>query len=443
MENKRKKLRIESEEEEEEDISVNNNNNNDNEEELEADSKTGETAPSPKAATSPDGPQQADEEEEDIDNLFGDDDEEEEEDNRALDSKPADENGIVADDDGDEDDFRRNDGLEFAVEENKPQRELRSIDLDVVRHPPKFQHEDGKLYDAKIPNFLEVDPTRFEGKPYLEKLINDAKKLDQDEIELNRLKAENTIRWRYAKDSNGELINESNAQVIEWSDGSFSLKLGDEYFDVIQSELTDTFLATYSEESGLLTTDGLFTNSMKIVPTSTNSKIHKKLTTAIQARQQTKPGAQSVYVDKDPEEEARALERQQDQLIRERRRKELKERKENERYDSDTPRPSQRAARESYYSTPRMRDEYEEDAFMVDDDEEVEEDDEEDDLEAAERLRRVKNEGAAKYRDSNNDDEGDDEEDAEQEEDADADDDEANAKARKKRRVIESDEDEE
>lgn len=433
MDNKRKKFRIESDEED--DIPVNNDNNTEEQQQHEDEqpqSKPEDSAPSPQ----PGNTNEEEEEEGDMDNLFGDDDEEEED--KAIDSRPADENGIVEDEE-DEDDFRRNDGMEFAVDETKPQRELRSINLDVVRHPPKFHHEDGKLYDAKIPNFLEVDPTRFEGKAYLEQLVEDSKTLTKDEIELNRLKAENTLRWRYAKDSNGELINESNAQVVEWSDGSLSLKLGDEYFDVIQSQLTDTFLATYSEESGLLTTDGIFTNSMKIVPTSTNSKIHKKLTTAIQARQQTKPGAQSVYVDKDPEEEARALERQQEQLIRERRRKELKERKESEKYDSDsTPRPGQRATRESYYAQPRIRDEYEEDAFMVDDDEDVEEDDEEDDLEAAERLRRVKNEGAAKY---NNEDEDDDEEDGDEGEDED--DEDGTAKARKKRRVIESDEDDE
>ncbi|CAM9018867.1 unnamed protein product [Wickerhamomyces anomalus] len=396
MDNKRKKFRIESDEED--DIPVNNDNNTEEQQQHEDEqpqSKPEDSAPSPQPGNTND----EEEEEGDMDNLFGDDDDEEED--KAIDSRPADENGIVEDEE-DEDDFRRNDGMEFAVDETKPQRELRR-------------------------------------KAYLEQLVEDSKTLTKDEIELNRLKAENTLRWRYAKDSNGELINESNAQVVEWSDGSLSLKLGDEYFDVIQSQLTDTFLATYSEESGLLTTDGIFTNSMKIVPTSTNSKIHKKLTTAIQARQQTKPGAQSVYVDKDPEEEARALERQQEQLIRERRRKELKERKENEKYDSDsTPRPGQRATRESYYAQPRIRDEYEEDAFMVDDDEDVEEDDEEDDLEAAERLRRVKNEGAAKY---NNEDEDDDEEDGDEGEDED--DEDGTAKARKKRRVIESDEDDE
>lgn len=426
VDNKRKKFRIESDDDDDVPVGAGNNNNN-TEETEQVTEGAGSNAPSPKPA---------DENEDDVDNLFGDDDDEDDQD-RAIDSRPANEDGIVEDDD-EEDDFRRDDGREFAVEESKPQRDLRTIDLDVVRHPPKFSHKDGKLYDAKVPNFLEVDPTRFEGKPYLETLVEQAKTLTKDEIELNRLRAENTIRWRYAKDSNGELINESNAQVIEWEDGSLSLKLGEEYFDVIQSDLTDTFLATYSEESGLLTTDGVFTNSLKIVPTSTNSNIHRKLTSAIQARQQTKPGAQSVFVDKDPEQEARRLEKQQEQLIRERRRKELKEKKDSERYDSDTPRVGQRISRESYYAAPRGRDEYEEDDFMVDDEDDVEEDDEEDDLAAAERLRRVKSEGAAKYRD---DDEDGDEEDEDVAEDDD--DEEATAKARKKRRVIESDEDDE
>ncbi|CCH46844.1 Midasin [Wickerhamomyces ciferrii] len=365
-----------------------------------------------------------------MDDLFGDDDDEQDQEDNN--------NTRVENDDqennSDNDDVQRysdQEGLEFAVEQEKPTKEPTVIGLDVVRHPPGFQHEDEKLYYTKIPNFLQVDPTRFDGKAYLEELVENSESLSKDDIELNRLKAENTIRWRYAKDSNGELIHESNAQVIEWSDGSLSLKLGDEYFDIYKTPLTDTFLTTFNEESGLLGTDGVFTDSLKLVPTSTNSKIHKKLTNAVQATQ-FKPSAQSVFIDKDPDQEARRLEKQQEQLIRERRRKELKEQKEKEKYDTDLPRASSRVTRESYYAQPKTKDEYEEDDFMVEDDEDLDEDDddEEDDLAAAERLRRVKNEGAAKYQD-------------EDEDDQEVEEDDEDSKSRKKRRVIEDSDDDE
>lgn len=44
-----------------------------------------------------------------------------------------------------------------------------------------------------------------------------------------KLKVENTLRWRYAKDANGNLrydehgnlVKESNARMVRWSDGRF------------------------------------------------------------------------------------------------------------------------------------------------------------------------------------------------------------------------------
>ena len=34
-----------------------------------------------------------------------------------------------------------------------------------------------------------------------------------------RLKVENTIRWRYEKDEEGNLVKQSNAKMVKWSDG--------------------------------------------------------------------------------------------------------------------------------------------------------------------------------------------------------------------------------
>ncbi len=43
---------------------------------------------------------------------------------------------------------------------------------------------------------------------------------------------ENGLRWRYVKNENDELVKESNARMVRWSDGSLSLHLGNEIFDV-------------------------------------------------------------------------------------------------------------------------------------------------------------------------------------------------------------------
>lgn len=52
-----------------------------------------------------------------------------------------------------------------------------------------------------------------------------------------KLKVENTIRWREVFDKDGNIVKESNARFIKWSDGSLSLHLGSEIFDVYKQPL--------------------------------------------------------------------------------------------------------------------------------------------------------------------------------------------------------------
>ena len=48
---------------------------------------------------------------------------------------------------------------------------------------------------------------------------------------------ENTIRWKIGFDEEGKTKRESNARVVRWSDGSMSLHLGSEIFDVYKQPL--------------------------------------------------------------------------------------------------------------------------------------------------------------------------------------------------------------
>ena len=48
---------------------------------------------------------------------------------------------------------------------------------------------------------------------------------------------ENTIRWRRGKDEEGNEVKESNARVVKWSDGSMSLLLGAEVFDIHKTKI--------------------------------------------------------------------------------------------------------------------------------------------------------------------------------------------------------------
>lgn len=61
--------------------------------------------------------------------------------------------------------------------------------------------------------------------------------LDEEGKTRVRLKVENTIRWKYDKDSEGNVTKASNSRMVKWSDGSMSLYLGNEIFDVYKTQM--------------------------------------------------------------------------------------------------------------------------------------------------------------------------------------------------------------
>jgi RNA polymerase-associated protein LEO1 len=375
---------------------------------------------------------------EEIDDLFGDDDDE-------VDGGAAEANAVVPDDEEEEEEDDGFGGADFTVPKSPEPRELRIGNEDIVRHPPRFHTGDTKdIYDAKVPKFFKINPVRFDGNDYLQKLnqqhSEDPTIADSDETSLQRLVDENTIRWRFTKQQSSQTLKaESNAQIVEWEDGTLSLKLGDEVFDVLQSDLKDTYLTTQNatnDENNKVVhlVDGLVSKSIKFVPTSTNSNIHKRLTSALQSRQENKASAQNVYVEVDPEKEARKLEKLVEDQIREKRRQALKLEKEQERTgsvgahgsSSNSATSGSRFTRESLTVGYEDEDEDEDEDGFIDDYEEDEgegegdEDEDDDDNaedEATERLKRIKQSGTEQYSED--------------------------ATVRKKRRVISDDEDDE
>ncbi|KAJ1551167.1 Paf1 complex component [Nowakowskiella sp. JEL0078] len=79
------------------------------------------------------------------------------------------------------------------------------------------------LYLSKLPIFLNVEPTVYNPKTYVH--------ITNDSPENIRLSVENTIRWRNITKDN-QTIKDSNARLIRWSNGSYSLLLGDEIFPI-------------------------------------------------------------------------------------------------------------------------------------------------------------------------------------------------------------------
>lgn len=116
------------------------------------------------------------------------------------------------------------------------------------------------------------------------------------------LGVKNTIRWRWTTGSDGQPKQESNSRMVRWSDGSMSLQLGSDLFDVASSHGTTlarpediqaagkplaaeleaaptstTFLCVPSTYERVLITETSLAGQLSLVPTSGTSKTHIEL----------------------------------------------------------------------------------------------------------------------------------------------------------------------
>ena len=291
--------------------------------------------------------------------------------------------------------------------------------------------EDRHIFYAKVPQFLTIDPIPFDPPNFEAKIKERLTKYTQREDRISdSLIEENTIRWRYSRDANQRVFKESNAQIVKWSDGTYSLKVGDEYTDILVNDTDNTFLAVSHDQQELIQCcdGGEIDKVMMFIPTSTSSKIHQRLSEAVARRNKRVHEAPGTYlVSIDPEVEKKRLESEHNQIIRERRKRQMKELELAENMGSQGTTSSatadgfrrSRSSRSGGANTTgatryrgARQDEYEEDDFLVDDDEvdedegdygeedeeEEEEEDEEEEEEdederRAERLRRMKRGG--------------------------------------------------
>ncbi|KAK5782201.1 Paf1-complex subunit LEO1 PWA37_005193 [Arxiozyma heterogenica] len=338
----------------------------------------------------------------DIDDLFGDEEEEEDDEGDFVTGRRR--NLDV--DDEEEMYTRKFYGEDISnlsgQEDEDDKAHFKEQDVELVRHMVPYKvtpdnDSDKIIYYAKVPAFLMIDPIAFDPPTFEEKVKERLSNFSSREDQLGDLLIdENTVRWRYSRDSNQKVFRESNTQIVQWSDGSYSLKIGDEYSDILVNDTDNTFLAVSHDEQELMqcVDGGEVKKTLMFIPTSTNSKVHQRLSSAVARRVQRATAGPGTYlINVDPELEKNELERKQQQIIRERRRRQNKEK---ELLDSpDNTFGSNRnlfnkrddSTSASLYGSKSRRsrgDEYEEDDFLVDDDEDEEFDSNQDEEEEEE-----------------------------------------------------------
>ncbi|KAF4101624.1 RNA polymerase-associated protein LEO1 [Onychostoma macrolepis] len=171
------------------------------------------------------------------------------------------------------------DGLEGDQHEEEPVPETR-IEVEI----PKVSTDLGsELYFVKLPNFLSVEPRPFDPQ-YYEDEFEDEEMLDEEGRTRLKLKVENTIRWRSRRDEEGNELKESNARIVKWSDGSMSLHLGNEVFDVYKAPLQGDHNHLFIRQGTGLQGQAVFKTKLTFRPHSTDSATHRKMTLSLADR---------------------------------------------------------------------------------------------------------------------------------------------------------------
>ena len=200
-------------------------------------------------------------------------------------------------------------------------------------------------YFARLPNLLQYRSEVFEEKEFDEEkedeLLQSREGIRIDDEGLRSLlTTSNTIRWRWSDkvDEEGLRIPESNARIVKWNDGSSSLQLGSEFYDISQAteRVQSVDIKPPSSQSGLVPLqpeqhlthlfvkhDGqeqvnMYQSEAPILgtftfrPTSTKSESHQRLAKAV--RKQKGTLVKETQVREDPEKEKERKEKEEKKM---------------------------------------------------------------------------------------------------------------------------------
>lgn len=212
---------------------------------------------------------------------------------------------------GDEEPRRVGDEEEEKENEPEPIPETR-IDVEV----PKITCDLGRdINFVKLPNFLSVETRPFDPETY-EDEIDEEETLDEEGRARLKLKVENTIRWREVLDDEGNTKKESNARIVRWSDGSYSLHLGSEIFDVYRQPLQGDHNHLFIRQGTGLQGQAVFRTKLSFRPHSTESFTHRKMTLSLADRSQKTSGIKILsQVGADPDNDrAERLKKEEEKL---------------------------------------------------------------------------------------------------------------------------------
>ncbi|KZT63129.1 Leo1-domain-containing protein [Daedalea quercina L-15889] len=221
------------------------------------------------------------------------------------------------------DERRHREAMEYAEaeDEEQPAEQILLEATAAIPNIPVPRSSDDNYWVIRMPNFVKVDSKPFHPDTYIgpEGEDDDAQVAEsaREKSMTIKLKVENTVRWRWVKDENEQDRRQSNARIVRWSDGTLSLLLGKELFDITQTIDTSgavprkafgsgtqsqplsqsqsqsqgtpgssksqglTYLVAQHKRAEILQSEALVTGYMSLRPTGMQSSTHRMLVRAV------------------------------------------------------------------------------------------------------------------------------------------------------------------
>lgn len=110
-----------------------------------------------------------------------------------------------------------------------------------------------------------------------------------------------TIRFRPGwDDAEGRSTLESNARLLEWEDGSMSLAIGDELFEVVSQDMSNEQSYLYQKHPGCMEATGRFARKLLIRPYIGDRQEHRKYLQLSDTRRIDEMTGQTLASGRDP-----------------------------------------------------------------------------------------------------------------------------------------------
>lgn len=184
---------------------------------------------------------------------------------------------------------------------------------DVILRRRPAPSDDREFMSLRLPNVLSVEKSPFRADSLPQALLEGYKefKTTRDTQAVKLLNPENCVRWRFKKgpdgqnltDEDGRPLYESNSRIVEWEDGSRTLYVGAEAFNM--SEISDKVVLFEENSQDIQVCHAVMQKRLIATPVSLRSATHDSLKKS-QFRK-VEPVRRSLLLSQEEQAEAKQL----------------------------------------------------------------------------------------------------------------------------------------